>query len=53
MVCENPNAGQNLFSESNGFHFFLQHAFFTYVQAEFWQCSVRAGFSRFWLCNFP
>ena len=40
-------------SESHGFHFFLQHAFFAYVQAEFWQSSVSAGFSRFWLCNVP
>ena len=54
MARENPNAGKNPFSESNGFHFFLQHVFFfTYVQVEFWQCSVSAGFSRFWMCNFP
>ena len=27
LASENLNAGQNLFSESHGFRFFLQHAF--------------------------
>ena len=35
------------------FTFILLHVFFTYVQAEFRQSSASAGFSRFWLCNFP
>ena len=28
MASENPNAGQNLFSESHGFHFFSSACFF-------------------------
>ena len=52
IASENPNAGQNLFSESHGFHLFRQHAFFTHVQAKFGKFLLAQVFLDFGCATF-